>query len=87
MAKFTDNLGRVTRVGLDLAKNVFQAHYVDAKGEVVTTRKLQCRFRVRDYGNRRRAHQRIERRAVLLQTANVHASAQLDRIRPGTTSR
>ena len=31
MAKSTENLARVTRVGLDLAKNVFQVHGVDAE--------------------------------------------------------
>src|SRR5271165_1476670 len=30
----------VTRVGLDLAKRVFQVHAVDAKGEIVVARKL-----------------------------------------------
>ena len=41
MAKSTENLARVTRVGLDLAKNVFQVHGVDAQGEVVIVRKLR----------------------------------------------
>ena len=41
MAKSTENLTRVTRVGLDLAKNVFQVHGVDAEGEVVVVRKLR----------------------------------------------
>ena len=41
MAKFTGNLAQVTRVGLDLAKNVFQIHGVDAQGEVVVVRKLR----------------------------------------------
>jgi hypothetical protein len=29
------------RVGLDLAKNVFQVHAVDAKGEVVVARAIK----------------------------------------------
>jgi len=41
MAKSSENLARVTRVGLDLAKNVFQFHGVDAEGEVVIVRKLR----------------------------------------------
>ena len=41
MAKSTENLARVTRVGLDLAKNVFQVRGVDALGEVVVVRKLR----------------------------------------------
>jgi len=41
MAKSSENLARVTRVGLDLAKNVFQVHCVDAKGEVMVARKLR----------------------------------------------
>ena len=41
MGKATGNLARVTRIGLDLAKTVFQVHGVDAKGEVVITRKLR----------------------------------------------
>ena len=41
MAKSTENLARVTRVGLDVAKNVFQVHGVDAKGEAVIVRKLR----------------------------------------------
>ena len=34
------NLSTVTRVGLDLAKRVFQIHAVGAKGEIVVVRKL-----------------------------------------------
>jgi transposase len=34
------SIRNVTRVGLDLAKRVFQVHAVDAKGEIVVTRKL-----------------------------------------------
>ena len=41
MAKSIENLAEVTRVGLDLAKNVFQVHGVDAQGEVVIVRKLR----------------------------------------------
>jgi hypothetical protein len=41
MAKATGNLAGVTRVGLDLAKTVFQIHGVDAQGEVVVVRKLR----------------------------------------------
>jgi len=41
MAKSNENLVRVTRVGLDLAKNVFQVHGVDAQGKVVVVRKLR----------------------------------------------
>ena len=41
MAKSNENLARVKRVGLDLAKNVFQVHGVDAKGEAVIVGKLR----------------------------------------------
>ena len=41
MAKFTGDLARVTRVGLDLAKHVFQVHAVDVRGEAVVVRKLR----------------------------------------------
>ena len=41
MAKSTDKSASVARIGLDLAKNVFQAHGVDAKGEVVLARKVR----------------------------------------------
>lgn len=41
MGKSIQNIAAVTRVGLDLAKNVFQVHGVDAKGEVVVRRKLR----------------------------------------------
>ena len=41
MGKSTEKLVRVTRIGLDLAKTVFQVHGVDAKGEVVIARKLR----------------------------------------------
>ena len=41
MAKSTTKMERVTRVGLDLAKNVFQVHGIDADGEVVVVRKLR----------------------------------------------
>jgi hypothetical protein len=40
MSKSIRNLLTVTRVGLDLAKRVFQVHAVDAKGEIVVARKL-----------------------------------------------
>jgi len=40
MGKSIRNLAAVTRVGLDLAKKVFQVHAVDAKGEIVLARKL-----------------------------------------------
>ena len=41
MGKTTENLARVTRIGLDLAKSVFQVHCVGAQGEVVIARKLR----------------------------------------------
>ena len=40
MSKSIRNLSTVTRVGLDLAKRVFQVHAVDAKGKIVVARKL-----------------------------------------------
>ena len=40
MGKSIRNFSTVTRVGLDLAKRVFQVHAVDAKGEIVVARKL-----------------------------------------------
>ena len=40
MGKSIRNFAAVTRVGLDLAKNAFQVHAVDAKGEIVVARKL-----------------------------------------------
>jgi transposase len=40
VGKSIRNLSTVTRVGLDLAKRVFQAHAVDAKGEIVVARRL-----------------------------------------------
>ena len=40
MSKSIRNLSTVTRVGLDLAKRVFQVHAVDARGEIVVARKL-----------------------------------------------
>ena len=40
MGKSIRNLSTFTRVGLDLAKRVFQVHAVDAKGEIVVARKL-----------------------------------------------
>ena len=42
MGKSIRNLSTVTRVGLDLAKRVFQVHAVDAKGEIVVARKLRA---------------------------------------------
>ena len=41
MGKSIKNASSVTRVGLDLAKNVFQVHAVDANGEVVVARKVR----------------------------------------------
>ena len=40
MGKSITELSSVTRVGLDLAKKVFQVHAVDANGEIVVARKL-----------------------------------------------
>ncbi len=40
MGKSIRNIAVVTRVGLDLAKNAFQVHAVDPKGETVIARKL-----------------------------------------------
>jgi transposase len=39
---------QITTIGLDLAKNVFQVHGVDAEGTVVVRRKL-CRTQVREF--------------------------------------
>ena len=41
MGKSIIELSSVTRVGLDIAKNVFQVHGVDAKGEVVVARSVR----------------------------------------------
>jgi transposase len=41
MGKFTVDFSSVTRVGVDLAKNVFQVHAVDARGEIVVARKVR----------------------------------------------
>jgi len=43
MGRSIGNLAAVTRVGLDLAKKVFQVHAVDAKGEIVVACKLHAR--------------------------------------------
>jgi hypothetical protein len=40
MGRSIRNFVAVTRIGLDLARKVFQVHAVDAKGEVVAVRKL-----------------------------------------------
>src|ERR1700692_4308356 len=40
MGKSIRNLTAVTRVGLDLAKNAFQVHAVNATGAIVVARKL-----------------------------------------------
>ena len=40
MGKSIQNLSTVTRVGLDLAKRVFQVRAVGAKGEIVVARRL-----------------------------------------------
>jgi transposase len=34
-------MGQVVRIGLDLAKSVFQVHGVDEAGEIVVRRKLR----------------------------------------------
>ena len=41
MGEFTTGFSSVTRLGVDLAKTVFQVHGVDAKGQVVLARKLR----------------------------------------------
>jgi transposase len=40
MGKSIQKLSSITRLGLDLAKKVFQVHAVDANGEIVVARKL-----------------------------------------------
>jgi transposase len=40
MGKSVQKLSSVTRLGLDLAKKVFQVHAVDANGKIVVARKL-----------------------------------------------
>ena len=40
MGKSIRKFASVTRVGIDLAKRVFQVHAVDAGGEIVVARKL-----------------------------------------------
>jgi hypothetical protein len=42
MGKSIWDLSTGTRVGLDLAKRVFQVHAVEAKGAIVVGRKLTC---------------------------------------------
>src|ERR1700726_3068295 len=49
MGKSIRNFSTVTRVGLDLAKNAFQVHAVDATGAIVEARKL-TRFRLVPFG-------------------------------------
>ena len=34
---------QASTIGLDIAKNVFQAHGIDETGEVVVRRQLRCR--------------------------------------------
>ena len=41
MGKSNPNLSSVTCVGLDIAKNVFQVHAVDAKGAVVVAKAVR----------------------------------------------
>jgi transposase len=41
MGKSIEKLKTVTRVGVDLAKNVIQVHAIDAKGEVIAARPLR----------------------------------------------
>ena len=41
MAKSTEKFTAVTRVGLDLAKNVFQVHAIDDRGGTVVARKIR----------------------------------------------
>jgi transposase len=41
MGKSTDNLASVTTIGLDLAKNVFQIHAVDARGAEIVARSVR----------------------------------------------
>jgi hypothetical protein len=36
-------MGKITTVGLDLAKNVFQVHAIDGEGNVVIRRRLRRR--------------------------------------------
>jgi transposase len=41
MGKSINNLSSVTVVGLDIAKNVFQVHGVDAKGAAIVARSVR----------------------------------------------
>ena len=73
MGKSIRNFAAVTPVGLDLAKNVFQVHDVDARCEVVIARKLRrAAYRNSSPSSRyawrrwKRAHQPITGRGKLL---------------------
>jgi transposase len=50
MGKSSEKLARVTRIGVDLAKTIFQVHGVDAQGEVVIARKLRRGTMVEFFG-------------------------------------
>ena len=41
MGKSIKNLSSVTSVGLDIAKNVFQVHAVDAQGAVIVAKPVR----------------------------------------------
>ena len=47
MGKSITDLSSVTRVGLDLAKSVFQVHAVDAEGEMIVARSVKRRALVK----------------------------------------
>jgi transposase len=49
MSKLSPDYSSVTRIGLDLAKHVFQVHCVDAADKVVVAKAL--RRRELDYGD------------------------------------
>jgi hypothetical protein len=61
MGKSTGKSAAVTRIGLDLAKNVLQLHGVDADGEVVLTRKVRRGELLRFAASLRRAKLRWKR--------------------------
>jgi hypothetical protein len=61
MGKSIGNFAAVTRVGLDLAKKVFQAHAIDAEGEIVVARQAPG-SRLRAVAGRRPPHRHNRRR-------------------------
>src|SRR5262249_18751783 len=74
-------MNEISMIGLDLAKNVFQVHGVDASGKVVLQRRLRRGAVERFFANPGRISKQGDRalRTLLINGASAHLRQQMRR--------